>query len=57
VVGAASNPGEPDLFELLPDGTIERHVTDNAWPLMAVLPDGSMIVEYNRELISLTPAT
>jgi hypothetical protein len=38
----------------LPDGTIERYFVDYQWPL-TVLPDGSLIVEHNLQLIRLTP--
>ena len=43
--------GRTNLFELLPDGTIERYFADS--PL--VLPDGSFIDEHNAQLIRLTP--
>ena len=43
-----------NLFELSPDGTIERYFIDTeARPM--VLPDGSLIVEYNLQLVRLTP--
>jgi hypothetical protein len=50
-------PGQPiELFELLPDGTIEHFVIDRP---IAVLPDGSVIVQYSDEgivqFIQLTP--
>lgn len=44
--------GEANLFELLPDGTIEGYFVPRP---LAVLPDGSLIVEHNLELIRLTP--
>jgi hypothetical protein len=47
-------PGEANLFELLPDGTIERYFVGNTWPL-TLLPDGSLIVEHNLQLIRITP--
>jgi hypothetical protein len=40
------------VLELSPDGTIERHVFDHP-PL--VLPDGSLIVKQDSELVHLTP--
>jgi hypothetical protein len=47
-------PRQPvNLIELLPDGTIERYVV----PRGTVLPDGSIIIEQNDELIRLTPPT
>jgi hypothetical protein len=45
---------EANLLELLPDGTIERYFVDYQWP-WTVLPDGSLIVEHNLQLIRLTP--
>jgi hypothetical protein len=40
------------VFELLPDGTIERYFIGQG---PKVLPDGSMIVEHDHQLIHLTP--
>jgi hypothetical protein len=49
----ADAPRQPrKLIEMLPDGTIERYVVP--WPT-TVLPDGSVIVEQNYQLIRLTP--
>jgi hypothetical protein len=46
-------PGQPiKLIELSPDGTIGRYVTDRP---LAVLPDGSVIVDHNHQLVRLTP--
>lgn len=45
---------EANVLELLPDGTIERYFVDSVWP-STVLPDGSLIVEHNLQLIRLTP--
>jgi hypothetical protein len=42
------------LLELLPDGTIERYFVDK-FPVRAVLPDGSLIVDHNLDLVRLTP--
>jgi hypothetical protein len=45
-----------NLLELSPDGTIHRHYVDAAWPLSnAILPDGSLIVEHNVQLVRLIP--
>jgi hypothetical protein len=43
--------GRANLFELLPDGTIERYFVNGN----VVLPDGSLIVEHNVQLVRLTP--
>lgn len=43
-----------NLLELSPDGTIERYFVDTAWPPM-VLPDGSLIIAHNDQLVGLTP--
>jgi hypothetical protein len=40
------------VFELLPDGTIERHLIDGG---AKVLPDGSMIAEHDHQLVRLAP--
>jgi hypothetical protein len=47
-------PGPPfvKLVELLPDGTVERYIVPGVY---VVLPDGSVIVEHNSQLIRLTP--
>jgi hypothetical protein len=45
------------LLELLPDGTIEHFVIGRTMRPSAVLPDGSLIVEHNLELVRLTPPT
>ena len=42
-----------NLLELSPDGTIERYFVDTESPI--VLPDGSLIVEHNAQLVRLTP--
>jgi hypothetical protein len=48
-------PGKPlKLLELLPDSTTERYVVPFTRTL---LPDGSVIVEHNSQLIRLTPPT
>ena len=41
------------MLELLTDGTIERYFVDG-WPA-TVLPDGSLIVEHDLQLVRLTP--
>jgi hypothetical protein len=47
--------GKPKkLVELLPGGTIERYVVPYT---TVVLPDGSVIVDYDSQLIRLTPPT
>jgi hypothetical protein len=52
-------PGQPiTLYELLADGTVERYtigsyVGPTAWPV-ALLPDGSVIVQHDRQLIRIT---
>jgi hypothetical protein len=49
-----------NLLELLPDGSIERYWVDLRWSsllLQTVLPDGSMIIEHDHQLIRLTPPT
>ena len=49
------------LLELLPDGTIEQYVigrtlfSNRVGLLPMVLPDGSLIVEHNLQLVRLTP--
>ena len=40
------------MIELLPDGTIERYFIDGG---AKVLPDGSMIVEHDHQLVRLAP--
>lgn len=52
VVDDGPNRDRANVFELLPDGTIERYFTG---PFPKVLPDGSMIVEHDLQLIRLTP--
>jgi hypothetical protein len=45
-----------NLLELSPDGTIERYFVDMSQAsLPLILPDGSLIVEHNRQLVRLTP--
>ena len=41
------------VLQLSPDGTIERYFVDTLWPI--VLPDGSLIVEHDHQLVRLTP--
>ena len=43
-----------NLLELSPDGTIERYFVDTPGPT-DVLPDGSLIVEHDLQLVRLTP--
>jgi hypothetical protein len=44
------------VFELSPDGAIHRHEPDDGWPLLnAILPDGSLIVEQDLQLVRLIP--
>ena len=56
--GVAMLNAQGELLELLPDGTIE-HYDIGRLPLgilpSAVLPDGSLIVEHNLQLVRLTP--
>lgn len=42
-----------NVLQLSPDGTIERYFVDTLWPI--VLPDGSLIVEHDHQLVRLTP--
>jgi hypothetical protein len=42
-----------NVLELLPDGTIERYFVDTVEPPV-VLPDGSLIVVHNSQLVRLT---
>jgi hypothetical protein len=42
-----------NLLELSPEGTIRRYFVDTTWPPI-VLPDGSLIVEHDAELVRLT---
>ncbi len=58
--GQTAQPNK--LLELLPDGTIDHYVIGSALSsslvsllLPAVLPDGSLIVEHNLQLVRLTP--
>jgi hypothetical protein len=46
-----------NLLELLPDGTIERYFVDLVSSIRpsTVLPDGSLIVEHDAQLVRLTP--
>ena len=49
-----TDPGEANVFELLPDGTVDRYlVAIDGW--LTVLPDGSLIVGDNLELVRLVP--
>jgi hypothetical protein len=47
-------PDASNVIELSPDGTVERYIVDTLLPPM-VMPDGSLIVEHDHQLVRLTP--